>query len=69
MAGYDKKVEFSTYESGYGDAVLRASRLQRACDADNEPRRNPSTGVAVLTEIIRQYSSAGRDSTPDQPDD
>lgn len=69
VAGYDKKVDFSIYESGYMDAMDRARRLQRACDADDEPHRNPSTGVPELTEVIRQNSSTGRKSTPDQPDD
>lgn len=69
VASYDKKIDFSIYEPRYMDAMQRALRLQRACDDDGEPHRNPSTGVPQLTEVIRQYSSAGMDSTRDQPDD
>jgi hypothetical protein len=65
---YDKEIDFSVYEPGYMDAMRRALALGRACEADGEPHRNPSTGVAGLTEIIRRDSSAGRDATPDQSD-
>jgi hypothetical protein len=69
VARYDKEVDFSAYESGYMDAMRRAFALARACEADGEPHRNPSTGVAVLTEIIRRDSSVGREAAADRADD
>lgn len=38
---------------GYAKAVARARSLQQRAEATGEPNRNPSTGVYLLTELIR----------------
>lgn len=53
LPGYDKHVNYDTYSSGYSEAVTRAERLDTAAKNDNEPGRNPSTGVYLLMELIR----------------
>lgn len=45
IPGYDKRVEFKDYASGYDNAVRRAKRLDAAAESDDEPGRNPATGV------------------------
>jgi RloB-like protein len=54
VPGYDKKVEYATYDPGYGEAVTRAERLNEAAEKDGEPGRNATTGVYRLTESIRE---------------
>lgn len=62
VSNYDKKVDFSIYAPTYRDALARARRLARQADDDDEPHRNPTTGVFSLTGLI------GRHATPDQPE-
>jgi hypothetical protein len=50
---YDKHVDYATYTGGYSQAVVRARRMDQAASEDNEPNRNPTTGVYELTELIR----------------
>ena len=50
---YDKRVDYETYSAGYGEAVARASKMDQDADAEQEPHRNPTTGVYKLTELIR----------------
>jgi hypothetical protein len=54
---YDKHIDFAAYERGYCDAVKRARRLDADAERDNEPGRNPTTGVWRLTESIRADSA------------
>jgi hypothetical protein len=54
VAGYEKRVEFSAFAAGYGDAVKRAQRLQADADEVAEPNRNPTSGVWRLAEAIRR---------------
>ncbi len=49
---YDKHVNFEDFAQGYHDAVKRAARLAADAEADDEPYRNPTTGVYRLTERI-----------------
>jgi hypothetical protein len=60
VPNYDKKVDFATYAPGYRDALTRARRLAGQAADDEEPHRNPTTGVFMLTELIGRYS------TPDE---
>jgi hypothetical protein len=53
VPGYNKKVDFDAYRDGYQAAVDRASKLDQLADQDNDPGRNPTTGVYKLTELIR----------------
>lgn len=53
IPGYNKHVEFARFAPGYQDAVKRARSLDRRADEDEEPGRNPTTGVWRLTESIR----------------
>jgi hypothetical protein len=55
VPNYDKKVDFSTYASGYRDALARARRLAQHASEDEEPHRNPTTGVFLLTQLIGRY--------------
>lgn len=50
---YDKHVDYAAYSAGYGQAVTRASRMDQDAEEVHEPRRNPTTGVYRLTELIR----------------
>lgn len=50
---YDKKLDFAKMRPGYDKAVERARALQKTAAATGEANRNPSTGVYVLTELIR----------------
>lgn len=54
---YDKKVDFSVYAPGYHNALGRARGLARQAAEDEEPHRNPTTGVFLLTELIARYST------------
>ena len=51
---YDKHVEYTTYSTGYEDAVKRAKRMDQDAEDFGEHHRNPTTGVYKLTEIIRR---------------
>jgi hypothetical protein len=51
---YDKEVDYSHFQSGYEQAVARATRMDRAAANAGEPGRNPTTGVYRLTELIRE---------------
>ncbi len=53
VPGYDKNVDYSTYENGYVNAVKRADRMDKSAESDGDPGRNPTTGVYKLTERIR----------------
>jgi hypothetical protein len=50
---YEKHVDYATYSTGYPQAVARATKMDKAADAAEEPHRNPTTGVYKLTELIR----------------
>ncbi len=53
IPGYRKRVKFAQYEHGYDQAEQRAERLDEMANRDNEPHRNPSTGMYKLTRMIR----------------
>lgn len=53
LPGYDKELAFAKMHAGYGDAVRRAQKLDDAATRASRPGRNPTTGVYVLTEVIR----------------
>jgi hypothetical protein len=53
MPKYDKALDFPKMKAWYEKAVDRARVLQERAEATGEPNRNPSTGVYLLTEIIR----------------
>lgn len=50
---YDKHIDYAVYETGYPDAVKRASKLADQAKLVGDPIYNPSTGVYRLTELIR----------------
>lgn len=54
---YDKHVEFSTYSSGYSQAVTRAERLDRMADEVRDPGCNPTTGVYRLATLVFPVAS------------
>lgn len=54
LPDYDKELPFHRLKPHYATAVDRARELDRRCDSDGEPGRNPSTGVHRLTERIRK---------------
>jgi len=53
MPGYDKELPFAKVHTGYREAVHRARELDHAATRAGRPGRNPTTGVHLLTEIIR----------------
>jgi hypothetical protein len=53
MPKYDKLLDFDRMKAGYTEAVERARSLQKTAKTTGEPNRNPSTGVHLLTELIR----------------
>jgi hypothetical protein len=53
---HDKTVIFDHYIDGYHHAHRRAAHLDENCRKDDEPFRNPSTGMYLLTEEIAKYS-------------
>jgi hypothetical protein len=53
LKGYDKELDFARLHPGYADAVRRAKALDVAATRAGRPGRNPTTGVAALTEAIR----------------
>ncbi len=62
--GYDKHLEFSTFAKAYEVARGRAARIQERADEDEEPHRNPTTGVYRLTESIARKDDEPGMSTP-----
>lgn len=54
LPDYDKRVRFDAYKPGYEEAVRRAERLDRRATDRGEPGGNPTTGVYLLTESIRE---------------
>lgn len=58
LPDYEKALPFERLKPGYLEAVTRAHELERRCEADGEPGRNPSTGVHRLTEQIRRGGKA-----------
>lgn len=53
LPGYDKELVFVKLHPGYDEAVRRAGELDGAAERAGRPGRNPTTGVHLLTEIIR----------------
>lgn len=53
LPGYDKELVFARLHPRYDEAVQRARELDTAADRAGRPGRNPTTGVHLLTEIIR----------------
>ena len=53
LPGYEKELDFRKMAGGYSDAVDRARELSRIAEQLGQLRRNPSTGVYVLTERIK----------------
>jgi hypothetical protein len=51
--GYQKLLPFESLISGYNEAVLRASSLEEEARHHGDARRNPSTAIYRLTELIR----------------
>lgn len=60
LPDYEKALPFHRLKPGYSEAVTRAYELDRRCEADGEPGRNPSTGVHRLTEQIRRGGKAAQ---------
>jgi len=54
LPGYDKELAFARMHAGYDDAVRRAQELDDAAMRADRAGRNPTTGVYLLTEVIRQ---------------
>ena len=52
IADYDKRVDYADYETGYPDAVRRATELAEQALRVGDTLYNPSTGVYRLTELI-----------------
>jgi len=53
LPGYDKELPFASVHAGYGEAVRRARELDGLAEQAGRPGRNPTTGVHLLTEVIR----------------
>ena len=53
LPGYDKELVFARLHPGYDEAVRRARELDHAAERAEQPGCNPTTGVHLLTEIIR----------------
>lgn len=53
LPGYDKELSFPRMHAGYDDAVRRARQLDDAATRVDRAGRNPTTGVYLLTEVIR----------------
>jgi hypothetical protein len=54
LPGYDKELSFARMHGGYGEAVRRARELDKVATLSDRPGKNPTTGVYLLTEAIRQ---------------
>ena len=50
---YDKDLEFAKIHPGYAEAVRRARELDDAATRTDRIGRNPTTGIYLLTEVIR----------------
>lgn len=57
---YDKHLRFEDLANGYADAVIRAETLARRGTDTGDAGGNPSTGVYLLTERIRQFGKEAR---------
>lgn len=55
LPGYDKELAFARLDPGYDEAVRRARDLEAAASRDDRVGGNPTTGVHVLTELIRTH--------------
>lgn len=53
VPGYEKELPYEQLKSGYVVAVSRARSLEHEAQRHEAPHRNPTTGVAHLTELIR----------------
>lgn len=53
LPGYDKELVFAQLQPGHDEAVRRGRGLDDAAERAGRPGRNPTTGVHVLTEVIR----------------
>jgi hypothetical protein len=53
LPGYDKDLAFAKLHSGYDEAVRRARELDEAASHAGSIGGNPTTGVYLLTEVIR----------------
>lgn len=53
LPGYDKELEFAKVHPGYDEAVRRARQLDEDAERADRIGRNPTTGVYLLTEVIR----------------
>jgi hypothetical protein len=53
MPRYEKELDFNKMKPGYETAIARARQLQKTAEALDNPDRNPSTKVHLLTELIR----------------
>lgn len=53
LPGYDKELVFARLHPGYDEAIRRACELDEAAERAGRPGRNPTTGVHLLTEVIR----------------
>ncbi|NJM90828.1 MAG: RloB domain-containing protein [Myxococcales bacterium] len=51
---HPKLLPFDKFHHGYEAAVRRAEALRKVAQGTGQPRRNPSTNVDELTELIRQ---------------
>lgn len=54
IPNYHKRLDFNSIVSGIEDATRRARRLHQDAIEENEPNRNPTTGVFLLTDSIAQ---------------
>jgi hypothetical protein len=53
LPGYDKELELAKLQRGYDEAVRRARQLDEDALRADRIGRNPTTGVYLLTEVIR----------------
>jgi hypothetical protein len=57
---YDKHVRYEDFAAGYGNAVQRASELERRHAEIEREGANPSTAMHTLTERIREFGKEAR---------
>lgn len=60
LVSYEKHLRFRDVAAGYPDAVRRARALEKRQEEIGSAGGNPSTGMYVLTERIREYSRSAR---------
>jgi hypothetical protein len=53
LPAYDKELDFATVHVGYDDAIQRAQSLDKSAAQTGRPGGNPTTGIYLLTEMIR----------------